>query len=681
MSSKPTYEELEARIRALEKEIVCRRESEQILADNDHNYRALVENTPDIFYRTDLNGTVLYASSAVFRQSGYTVNDVIGINLAEQIYAFPEEREQFLQELAENGYVRNFEAQLKRKDGTTWWACTNAQFFRGKDGSIQGVEGITRDITNIKEAEEEQRQIRQQLEASHKMLQSLLNAVPDQLFVIDRNFNIQYSNYRGSDQAPGDPPAKHQTCYGRFKMLTQPCEDCSAMAVFDSGQIVEKQMMDPADGRTCEVRAFPIFDDRGRVQMAVEHIRDITDQKKLEAERQSYEARIQQIQKMEALGTLAGGIAHDFNNILVAVIGYAELTLAQTAPSSPHHRNLQQILQAGMRARDLVNQILTFGRQEQRELIPLQMGAQIKDALEMLRSTLPATIEISQHLESDVDNVMADPTQIHQIIINLCTNAAQAMEEDGGLLSVSLAQVDLTAQVVSTHPGAQPGSYVRFSVQDTGKGIAPEIIEKIFHPYFTTKDKGKGTGLGLAMVHGIVKSYGGFIDVKSTPGQGAAFHVFIPTIEQPPSEEDLMGEDLPTGNEHILLVDDEPLVIEVIREMLVLQGYRVTTADGSLEALRIFRDAPQDFDLVVTDMTMPKLTGERLSLGIKNIRADIPVILCTGYSDKLAGKHPVDFGIQDIVMKPIKQADLAKTVRNVLDIAASNRHIADILNN
>ncbi len=672
MSCKPTYEELEARICALEKEIVCRRESEQVLADNDHNYRALVENTPDIFYRTDMNGTVLYASSAVFRQSGYTVNDVIGINLAQQIYAFPEERELFLKELGEKGYVRNFEARLKRKDGSTWWACTNAQFFRDKDGTIQGVEGITRDITNIKEAEEEQRKIRLQLETSHKMLQSLLNAVPDQLFVIDRNFNILYSNYRGQKGGAGASPQNDGTCFGRFRNLPSPCEDCSAMAVFDSGQIVEKQMLNPAQGCTCEVRSFPIFDDRGRVELVVEHVRDITEQKKLEAERMSYEAHIQQIQKMEALGTLAGGIAHDFNNILVAVIGYAELTLNAMDKNSPHHQNLQKILQAGMRARDLVNQILTFGRQEKRELKPLQPGLQIKDALDMLRSTLPATIEIRQNFAADVDHVMVDPTQIHQIIINLCTNAAQAMEEDGGQLSVALSQVELAGHVVSTHPGVQPGSFIRLSVQDTGKGIAPEIIDKIFHPYFTTKDKGKGTGLGLAMVHGIVKSYGGFIDVKSKAGQGTTFHVFIPTIAQPPLNEDYLGADLPTGNERILLVDDEPLVIEVIQEILSLQGYRVTAAGGSLEALAMVQQAPHDFDLVVTDMTMPKMTGERLSLGIKNIRPDIPVILCTGYSDKLSGKSAVDFGIQEIVMKPINQADLVKTVRSVLDKTAAN---------
>jgi two-component system cell cycle sensor histidine kinase/response regulator CckA len=667
MPSRPTYEELEARVRALEKEIACRREAEEVLTDIGHNYRALVENTPDIFYRTDLNGTVQYASAAVYRQSGYTVNEVIGINLAEQIYAFPEERKLFLKELAEKGVVRNFEARLKRKDGSTWWACTNAQYFRGPDGSVQGVEGITRDITSIKLAEEEQKRVRQELEASHKMLKSFLNAVPDLLIVIDRDFNIRYSNYRERDQFPQDRPQKAQTCYSHFKKLTAPCKDCSARSVFDTGQIVEKQMVDPEDGRICEARAFPIFDDQGRVEMVIEHIRDITEQSVMEAERQNYEARLQQIQKMEALGTLAGGIAHDFNNILVAVIGYAELGLGSLAKESPLYRNLQQILQAGVRARDLVNQILTFSRQEKREPKPLHIGHLVKEALEMLRSTLPSTIEITQQLSSGVEYVMADPTQIHQIIINLCTNAAQAMEEEGGQLTIQLAQADLTARDVSTHPDMQPGSYVKLSVQDTGKGIAPDIIGKIFHPYFTTKDKGKGTGLGLAMVHGIIKSYGGFIDVKSRPGKWTVFHVYIPTIGQLPAHDDPQRGELATGKEHILLVDDEPLVIEVLQEILELQGYRITTADGSLKALETFRKAPREFDLVITDMTMPKLTGDRLSQEIRKIRTDIPIILCTGYTDKLADKSALDFGVQDFMAKPIKQADLVRTVRNVLD--------------
>jgi two-component system cell cycle sensor histidine kinase/response regulator CckA len=667
MSPKPTYAMLEAKIHALEKEIACRRESDAILSEKDNSYRALVENTPDIFYRTDLNGLVLYASSSVFQQSGYTVDEVIGIDLAQQVYAYPHERETFLKELQRRGSVRNFEARLKRKDGSTWWACTNAQFFRDRDGNVLGVEGITRDITNIKEAEEEQRKIRLELEASHLMLQSVLDAVPDLLIVIDRDFKIQYSNYRGTGRTGSDRAAACDACYGRFKRFKEPCEHCCALPVFDSGRIVEREMFNPEDGRTSEVRAFPIFDAQRNVQMVVEHWRDISDQKRAESERQDYEARIRQMQKMEAIGTLAGGIAHDFNNILVAVIGYAELGLAELPKQSPIHRNLKQILAAGMRARDLVCQILTFSRQNKPELKPLQMSALVAEALKLLRSTLPTTIEITQLLATNLDYVMADPTQIHQIIMNLCTNAAQAMEEEGGHLIVNLSQVELSARMVSKYPDSQPGRYVLLSVRDNGKGIAPDHIDKIFHPYFTTKEKGKGTGLGLAVVHGIVQSYGGFINVQSPPGRGATFNIYIPTIDPALAEEDFAQAELPDGSERILLVDDEPLVMEVIAEMLARRGYQVKPVAGSLEALALFRRMPADFDLVLTDMTMPKMTGERLSNEIKSLRPDIPVILCSGYSEKLAGKNAADLGLEGLLMKPVEQEELIKTIRKVLD--------------
>ena len=667
MSSKPTYAMLEARIHALEKEIACRRESDAILSEKDNSYRALVENTPDIFYRTDLNGKVLYASSAVFQQSGYTVAEVIGVDLAYQAYENPDEREIFMRELQRKGFVRNFEARLRRKDGSTWWACTNAQFFKDADGNILGVEGITRDITNIKESEEEQIRIRLELEASHQMLQSVLDAVPDLLIVLDRDFKIQYSNYRGTGGTGGGQAVACDTCYSRFKRFKQPCDNCCALPVFDSGQIVERQMFNPEEGRTFEVRAFPIFDAQRNVQMVVEHWRDITDQKKAESERQDYEARIRQMQKMEAIGTLAGGIAHDFNNILVAVIGYAELGLAELPKQSPVHRNLKQILAAGMRARDLVCQILTFSRQNKPELKPLQMDTLVAEALKMLRSTLPSTVEITQLLATNLDYVMADPIQIHQIIMNLCTNSAQSMEEEGGHLIVNLSQVELSARMVAKHPDSQPGRYVLLSVRDTGKGIPPDHLDKIFHPYFTTKEKGKGTGLGLAVVHGIVQSYGGFINVQSPPGRGATFSVYIPTIDSTLAEEDLVPEQLPGGNERILLVDDEPLVMEVLAEMLSRSGYQVQSVAGSLEALALFRRRPAAFDLVLTDMTMPKMTGERLSNEIKSLRPDIPVILCSGYSEKLAGKSAAELGLERLLMKPVDQEQLVKTIREVLD--------------
>ena len=394
---------------------------------------------------------------------------------------------------------------------------------------------------------------------------------------------------------------------------------------------------------------------------------NITDLKRAEEETRQLEKKLIHAQKMEAIGTLAGGIAHDFNNILSAVIGYSQLALRDVPADTRLYRNLEQILVAGTRATDLVRQILTFSRQGEKELKPIQIAPLIKEALKMLRSSLPTTIEIVHEINPDVDNVMADPIQIHQIIMNLCTNAAQAMEDEGGRLVVSLAQVRLAQRDLRLHPGLRPGEYVQLAVEDTGKGIPAEIMENIYNPYFTTKEKGKGTGLGLSVVHGIVQSYHGAVYAYSEPGHGATFKVYIPAIKIESAVETTDTLALPTGTEHILLVDDEPILIDVGRQMLEKLGYRVSTADGSTEALRLFNRTPQEFDLVLTDMTMPKMTGDKLAAEIIKIRPDIPVVLTTGYSKKLTDEIAAEIGIKAFVPKPIVEAELARIIRKAFD--------------
>ena len=396
---------------------------------------------------------------------------------------------------------------------------------------------------------------------------------------------------------------------------------------------------------------------------------NITELKRAEAEARQLEKRLIHAQRMEAIGTLAGGIAHDFNNILTAVIGYSELVLHQVEPDSRLHNNLQQILAAGLRARDLVRQILTFSRQDERQLTPLQIAPLIKEALKMLRSSLPTTISIKHSIEEDLDDVMADPTQVHQVIMNLCTNAAQAMEEEGGELLVSVSQVKLNAQDLRLHPGLKQGAHLKLSVQDSGLGIPPEILDKIYHPYFTTKEKGKGTGLGLSVVHGIVQSYGGAIYVYSEQGQGTTFNVYLPALKSKSLISRAQSEELPTGNEHILLVDDEVILTDVERQLLENLGYRITAYNDSQEALAVFRASPQDYDLVLTDLTMPGLTGDKLAAEMIKVRPELPIILCTGYSKKMTGQKNLGKTIRTIIHKPIVEAELAKTVREVLDQA------------
>jgi PAS domain S-box-containing protein len=391
-------------------------------------------------------------------------------------------------------------------------------------------------------------------------------------------------------------------------------------------------------------------------------IRDMTEQKKLEAQ-------LQQAQKMEAIGTLAGGIAHDFNNILGAIIGYTEIADLQVPEDNKAKESLKEVLKAGRRARDLVKQILAFSRKGEQERIPIQISPIVKEALKLLRSSLPTTIEIRQDIKSDTGIVEADPTQIHQIMMNLCTNASHAMRENGGILEVGIRNVEVGSwDSESGYLDMTPGPYLLLSISDTGQGMTPEVLERILEPYYTTKEKGEGTGLGLSVVHGIVKNYGGTITAYSEPGKGSTFHVYLPVIQEKAEFPEIAEvAPIPTGNEHILFIDDEPALVEIDKQMLERLGYEVTTRTSSMEALELFRTKPDQFDLVITDMTMPHMTGERLANELMNIRSDIPVIICTGYSELISEEKAKEMGIRAFVMKPLVIRDLAKTVRGVLE--------------
>ncbi|MDJ0784552.1 MAG: response regulator [Desulfosarcinaceae bacterium] len=392
---------------------------------------------------------------------------------------------------------------------------------------------------------------------------------------------------------------------------------------------------------------------------------DLTAQKRSDEEKAELEAQLRQAQKMEALGTLAGGIAHDFNNILSAVIGYAELGFMDlNDPSHQLHQNLSAILDAGNRARELVAQILTFSRTQEQVFTPVSLAPIVKETLKLLKASLPAHISLEDHIVTH-RKVMADPTQIHQVIMNLCTNAYHAMEEKGGRLSVSLTMVRHTDRVPKLD--LPPGDYLELSVADTGAGIPDAVVDCIFDPYFSTKSKDKGTGLGLAVVHGIVRSHGGTITVNSVLGKGTLFRVYLPATDHAISTEKGRSSHPARGTETILLVDDEKALVEIGSQMLARLGYQVTGVVGSLAALDAFKAAPDAFDLVVTDLNMPVLTGDRLSKEILRIRADIPIVLCTGYSDRLDHQRASELGIRKLLMKPLGMTALADAVREVLD--------------
>lgn len=380
------------------------------------------------------------------------------------------------------------------------------------------------------------------------------------------------------------------------------------------------------------------------------------------------EKQLQQIDKLQAIGTLAGGIAHDFNNILFPIIGYTQMVIEDVSENSQIKKNLEEVLNATNRAKDLVTQILTFSRQSSQEYRPLRIQPLIKEALKLLRASIPTTIEIVHHTDSACGATMGDPTQIHQVIMNLCTNAFHAMQETGGILEINLNEFDIDADDLLAKIGMKPGRYIQLEVIDTGHGMKPAVLERIFEPYFSTKEQGKGTGLGLSVTHGIVKSHGGDIRVSSKPGKGTTFQVYLPLIKYSAVEiESVISETAAIGSECVLLVDDETQIVKLEQQALQRLGYQVTSRTSSLEALETFRKQPEKFDLVITDMTMPNMTGMELAPELMRIRPDIPIILCSGFSEMITEEKVKAMGIREYVLKPIAMSVLAKKIRKVLD--------------
>jgi PAS domain S-box-containing protein len=407
----------------------------------------------------------------------------------------------------------------------------------------------------------------------------------------------------------------------------------------------------------------PKLDNNGNIEYVVCTAHDITERKRMEKEKKKLEARLRQAQKMEAIGTLAGGIAHDFNNILFPILGYSEMLMNDAPDNSDLKRDLSMIFNGTKRARDLVKQILAFSRQREYDLKPIKVHLVVKETLKLIRSSIPATIDIMQNI-IDCELVMADYTQIHQVAMNLLTNAYHAMEKKGGKLKVTLKEVDLRADDLK---GMPPGTYVRLTISDTGIGMDQSTIDRIFDPYFTTKKEGKGTGLGLAVVHGIIKSHGGHISVYSELGKGSEFHVYLPVIKAQQETKQIEIQPIKKSNERILVVDDEKMVVEIQQKMLKRLGYDVTSCTSSVEALKAFQANPDNFDLIITDMTMPNMTGDQLAQKIMEIRTDIPIILCSGFSEKMSNEKAKSLGIKKFLMKPVLIKDLSITIRRALD--------------
>ncbi|WP_022669040.1 response regulator [Desulfospira joergensenii] len=396
--------------------------------------------------------------------------------------------------------------------------------------------------------------------------------------------------------------------------------------------------------------------------------RDITERKKLQAE-------LLRAQKMESIGTLAGGIAHDFNNILSAIMGYAELAKDKIFSGQNINNEIDQILKSSARAAELVRHILTFSRKSNHSLEPCSPHIIVKEALQMLRASIPTTIQIKEEIDGDSGEIMGDPVNIHQIVVNLCTNSLHAMENEKGRLIIRLFRKEISEKEAEAYPGGIPGIFIVLEVSDTGHGMDPTTLEQIFDPFFTTKEIGKGTGLGLSVIHGIVKDYNGFIQAKSEPGQGTLFHVYLPALDQSSTPKKPVSRDKPLtgGGEQILIVDDESMIINLNRQILERLGYKVYATTLGSDALEKFRLTPDQFDLIITDQTMPELTGVELAREILKIRPGIPILLCTGYSSVITEQDALKIGITKQLQKPVSKKILAAVVRQVIDDSLAKR--------
>jgi len=508
------------------------------------------------------------------------------------------------------------------------------------------------------------------LRQSQEKYQSLVENIVIGVSLLDPDMKILAMNRQMKQWFNDADLSEKPVCYSVFNNPPKdaPCECCPVARTLKDGLVHESvtEMQTNTGMKHFRLLSSPVKDVAGNVVSVIEMVEDISEHAKAEKEKSQLMELLQQSQKMEAIGTLAGGIAHDFNNILSSVIGYTELALDDMEKGSMTAENLNEVLIAGNRAKELVGQILDFSRQSETAKQPIQIKLIAKEVLKMLKASFPSTIEIRQQLDSGAF-VFADPTQIHQVIMNLCTNAGHAMRNYGGRMEVTLADMSIDAETFGKFSTLAPGPYVRLTLSDTGHGISESIINRIFDPFFTTKPKGEGTGMGLSVVHGIVKSHGGDITVRSAPGKGTTFDVFFPVLTKQVTATDVEhNEPLKGGTEHILLIDDEPSIVKMEKRILENLGYRITSTNSSVEALAIFSSDPERFDLVISDLTMPQMTGDVLATHLKHIRPDIPVILCTGLSSPVTDTAIKDIGISALLTKPVLKRQMAHAVREAL---------------
>jgi signal transduction histidine kinase/ActR/RegA family two-component response regulator len=494
------------------------------------------------------------------------------------------------------------------------------------------------------------------VKAERQRLSDVLGVLPVYVVLLTPDYHVPFAN-RFFEGRFGVSDGRR--CFEYLFGRAEPCEKCETYNVLKTNAPHHWEWTGP-DGRSYDVHDFPFTDTDGS-RLIMEVGIDITERKQLEAQ-------LLQTQKMEAIGTLAGGIAHDFNNILMAMMGFSELAMDDVPAHANAQRHLKRVFEAGLRGRDLVRQILAFSRKTEGERRGISLTPLVAETHALLRSSLPSTIQMPLAITTSDDYVLADPIQMQQVLMNLATNAAYAMRERGGELTIGLSSATFPPGSIVPDPDMEPGTYVKLRVTDTGTGMAEEVRQRIFEPFFTTKEPGKGTGMGLAVVYGVVKNHGGAVTVLSAVGQGSIFEVFLPKAQRPDAKkEETATTVLPTGTERVLFIDDEEILVEMVRSMLDSLGYQVTVAANGSEAWNLFLDDPTRFDLVITDQTMPDGAGLTLARRMLGVRKELPIILCTGYSETVSAEEAKEAGVREFLMKPVVKKELAEVIRRALD--------------
>jgi PAS domain S-box-containing protein len=641
----------------LKKEIIERKETQKALEESEIKFRSLFDEAENMIHIIDPDGNILDVNQAHTKKLGYSKKELISKNILDLIEpAYKEELKTAITRKKEKFELKNYECVMYSKKGKRIYVSINETPQLEKNKTV-AYRGIITDITALKEAEDA-------VKISEAKWRSISEYSPDHITLIDLDGTIRFVN-RPFPNLP-DEQVIGKSIFGYTpESVHEEAKTCFQEVIKTGilGMYTTEYFKENGESDIFEVRVGPVFDS-GKIVNLLCSSTNVSERRKAEKEKNALEMQLRQAQKMEALGTLAGGIAHDFNNILSVIMGYSELLMDTMDPESLEVKNLKAIFDAGSRAKELVEQILTFSRQKEQIVKPVKCELIIKETIKFLRASIPSTIKIRENIYSNCPLVLADPSQIHQIVMNLCTNAYHAIGEDDGEIRVDLETVIIPE---NGNTNLKKGTYLKLTISDTGEGMEPTIKDRIFDPFFTTKAVGKGTGLGLSVVHGAVHKLNGTITVISEKDSGSVFTVYLPAVEGTEVKEEHYVSLLPQGNERVLLIDDDKTVAGMVEQMLKSLGYKVVVKTDSQNALDSFKNNPNAFDIVLSDQVMPNLTGINLAEKLLEIRKDIPIIIMTGFSEKISAEQVYKMGIKGYLEKPVIKKNIAELVRNILD--------------